>query len=304
MDSDEERDYADQGPCSDSDMDGDTQILATLLKLIPGCIDAADIELLLQGIPVQPPVVIPARSMQEAIQAEDMPPLDVDAANVFSKSERIIQEHVRQHDINATVVKDLIQKVIHHRDFNANEVDHDMHQRLMRAVEDGDIEVIDVWEEGDGIQDVSFVKRKVAKVLMELLSDERMAGRQHFGFKLSTNADGDRVLGGDANGSVSFELAQIRVGAGTVPISIVIYIDATYIKHGIPIRPIYSKLHDIIYDIIFIVDDIEYDIMCMRVILFFASGLPEQRQERHVPSICMACARNSAHPQGFGLHQH
>jgi hypothetical protein len=144
--------------------------------------------------------------MQEAIQAEDMPPLDVDAANVFSKTERIIQEHVRQHDINATVVKDLIQKVIHHRDFNANEVDHDMHQRLMLAVEDGDIEVIDMWEEGDGIQDVSFVKRKVAKVLMELLSDERMAGRQHFGFKLSTNADGDRVLGGDANGSVSFEL--------------------------------------------------------------------------------------------------
>ncbi len=52
---------------------------------------------------------------------------------------------------------------------------------------------------GGRIHDVSFV-------LMELLSDERMAGRQHFGFKLSTNADGDRVLGGDANGYVSFEL--------------------------------------------------------------------------------------------------
>ncbi len=61
----------------DSDLDGYTQILATLLKLIPGCIDAADIELLLQGIPVQPPVVIPARYMQEAIQAEDIPPLGV-----------------------------------------------------------------------------------------------------------------------------------------------------------------------------------------------------------------------------------
>jgi hypothetical protein len=73
-DPDEQRDYADQGPPSDSDLDGDTQILATLLKHIPECIDAADIELLLQDIPVQPPVVIPARSimMQEAIQAEDM----------------------------------------------------------------------------------------------------------------------------------------------------------------------------------------------------------------------------------------
>jgi hypothetical protein len=159
MDPDEQRDYADQGPPSDSDLDGDTQILATLLKHIPEFIDAADIELLLQDIPVQPPVVIPARTMQEAIQTEDMPPLDVDAANVFSQSERILQERVRRHDINATKLKGLIQRVLQHPDFNANEVDHDMHQRLMQAVEDGDIEVIDMWEEGDGLQDASFVKR-------------------------------------------------------------------------------------------------------------------------------------------------
>ena len=139
-------------------------------------------------------------------------------------------------------MKDLIQRVLHHPDFNADEVDHDMHERLMRAVEEGDIEVIDMWEEGDGHQDNTFVKRKVSKVLMELLSDERMAGHQHFGFKLSTDANGDRVFGGDANGSLTFELAQLRVGPGTVPISIVLYIDATYIKHGIPIRPIYSEL--------------------------------------------------------------
>jgi hypothetical protein len=76
---------------------------------------------------------------------------------------------------------------------------------------------------------------------MELLSDERMGGHQHFGFKLSTDANGDRVLGGNANGSLSFELAQISVGPGIVPISIVLYIDATYIKHGILIRPTYKE---------------------------------------------------------------
>jgi hypothetical protein len=53
--------------------------------------------------------------------------------------------------------------------------------------------------------------------------------------------NGDRILGGHANGSVSFQLAQLRVGAGKVPISIVLYIDATFIKRGIPIRPIYCK---------------------------------------------------------------
>jgi hypothetical protein len=237
----EERDFADQGPLTEIDMEDDAQILATLLKHLSSCINAADMEHLLQDISVQPPVAVPARTMQEAIAAKDLPPLDVDASEVFSTSERILQEHVRKHGTNATELKDLIQRVLHHPDFNADEVDHDMHERLMRAVEDGDIEVIDMWEEGDGLQDNTFVKRKVSKVLMELLSDERMAGRQHFGFKLSTDAKGDRVFGGDANGSVSFELAQLSVGPGTVPISIVVYIDATYIKYGIPIRPIYSE---------------------------------------------------------------
>jgi hypothetical protein len=66
-------------------------------------------------------------------------------------------------------LKDLIQRVLHHPDFKADEVDHDMHERLMRAVEEGDIEVIDMWEEGDGHQENTIVKRKVSKVLMELL---------------------------------------------------------------------------------------------------------------------------------------
>ena len=67
------------------------------------------------------------------------------------------------------------------------EVDHDMHERLMRAIEDGDIEVIDMWEEGDGLQDNTFVRGKVSKVLM--VADERMVGRQHFGFNLSSDAN-------------------------------------------------------------------------------------------------------------------
>jgi hypothetical protein len=58
------------------------------------------------------------------------------------------------------------------------------------------------------------------QLLMELGSDERMAGHRHFGtkfgFKLSTEAKGERVFkfGDDADGSVSFELAQLAVGPG------------------------------------------------------------------------------------------
>ena len=83
--------------------------------------------------------------------------------------------------------------------------------------------------------------------MTELLSDERMAGRQHFGFKLSTDAKGERVLGGDANGSLSFEMAQFRLGPGTVPISIVLYIDATFIiessSTGFPFGPYTVSYH-------------------------------------------------------------
>ena len=108
MDLDEERDYADQDPLADMDMEEDAEILATLLKHIPSCMSADDIDKLLQDIPVQPPVVVPVRTVQEAIAAGELPALDVDAANVFSQSERILQEHVRKHGNNAGELQDLI----------------------------------------------------------------------------------------------------------------------------------------------------------------------------------------------------
>ena len=57
MDIDEERDFADQGPLTDMDMEEYVEMLALLLKHMPSCIDAADIEQLVRDIPVQPPEV-------------------------------------------------------------------------------------------------------------------------------------------------------------------------------------------------------------------------------------------------------
>jgi hypothetical protein len=42
MDIDEERDFADQGPLTDMDMEEDAKILSILLKHVPSCIDAAE----------------------------------------------------------------------------------------------------------------------------------------------------------------------------------------------------------------------------------------------------------------------
>ncbi len=105
-------------------------------------------------------------------------------------------------------------------------------------------------------------KRPAEKVLRELMSAIRLAGSQHFALKEYLDPHGNKLFAGHANGSVSFQLAQLRIGEGKVPVSLAIYIDATYIKKKIPIRPIYCKsqcyiVYDIVHDIAY---DIVYDI--------------------------------------------
>ena len=58
-----------------------------------------------------------------------------------------------------------------------------MHERLMAAIEEGDLEVINLKRDGDGEQDVRLFKRPAGKVLRELLADPRLAGCQHFALR-------------------------------------------------------------------------------------------------------------------------
>ncbi len=113
MDFEDQRDFADQNPLTDMEMEKDALILATLLKHTPSCMNADHIEHLVQDIPVQPPVVVPVTTVPQAVAAGDLPPLDVDAANVFSQSEPILQEHVHKHGTDAAEMQDLIQRVFH-----------------------------------------------------------------------------------------------------------------------------------------------------------------------------------------------
>ena len=51
---------------------------------------------------------------------------------------------MKKYKSGAAELKDLIQQVLHHPDFDPQDVDHDMHDRLMRCIEDEDIQVIDL----------------------------------------------------------------------------------------------------------------------------------------------------------------
>ena len=112
---------------------------------------------------------------------------------LFSRSEELLQDHCKLYATSQSELKALIQKVLHHPDFDPDQVDHDMHERLMQAtsIEEEDILIWDKWEEGDGRNDCSFYQRPLKKVLEELLSDRQhhrlLEGHQQSGFDLRQN---------------------------------------------------------------------------------------------------------------------
>ena len=55
-----------------------------------------------------------------------LPEMDREAPDLFTASERIMQDFARDKKLNATFIKDLIQKVLHHPDFDPDEVDYDI----------------------------------------------------------------------------------------------------------------------------------------------------------------------------------
>ena len=169
--------------------------------------------------------------------------MDRDAADVITGSEHILKAYADKHSLTATAINDLIKDVLKNPQFNADEVDTDMLQRLSAAIDGGDLQIISMRMEGDGPQNPELFMRPVEKVLRELVGDMRLAGHQHFAFHEYNDPSGNRIFAGDANGSVSFQLAQMRIGPGKVPVSIVLYIDGTFLKKGIPIRPVYREYH-------------------------------------------------------------
>ena len=135
-----------------------------------------------------------AFGLQEALKKQLIPELSPDAAGMFTRSEQFLQDYARKRTMNATELKALIQEVLYHPEFNADDVDSDMHARLMKAVADGDVEIHDLWKEGDGDQEVKLFTRDVEKVLRELLGDIRLAGNQHFEFKEYKDSKENRIF--------------------------------------------------------------------------------------------------------------
>ena len=189
--------------------------------------------------------VAEAMSFREATSKGLVPEASEETLRAFSASEMKLYKHATSHRWTADELISTI-KLIKSVDFNIDDVNVDLHKRVAAAIAQGHFTSHSMREsDRDGDQDLTFWLRSLEEVLKEVLGDERMAGHQHFSFEMSESEDGHREFGA-SNGAVSFQIAQIRCGEECVPVSLVIYIDGSFIKHGIPVKPIYG-MYVVIY---------------------------------------------------------
>jgi hypothetical protein len=163
-------------------------------------------------------------------------------------------------------------------EFDSKDVDPDLHKRLEKAVHDGRIKCFNMREgRADGDQDLNFWTRELEDVVREIMEDPVFKGNQNFHFELDLDEAGKRLFGGEANAGVAFQIGQLRyipvcyryipvhtltycvildctdlylylcfrVGEGTVPLAIVLYIDGSFVKHKIPVKPIYVSVRNL-----------------------------------------------------------
>ncbi len=124
-----------------------------------------------------------------------MPALEPEeASGIITESEKIVKEYATKALLNAKRIKSLIEDVIHNQPFNAADVDTDMLKRFSAAIDNFNLEIISIHQEGDRVQKLELFKSPAEKVLRELLSDIWLAGCQHFGFKECKDPHGNRLF--------------------------------------------------------------------------------------------------------------
>jgi hypothetical protein len=187
-----------------------------------------------------------ALTVSDARENGLMPKPDTAILEAFSASEIKMYKHTTKYKWTIDELVDTI-KLIKSADFKVDDINVDLHKRIAAAVAKGHFTSHNMREsELDGDQDLLFWLRSLEDVLREVLGVDRMEGHQHIQFEISVDEDGRREFGA-SNGAVSFQIAQIHCGEGCTPVSLVIYIDGSFIKYGIQVKPIYGMYKFDIY---------------------------------------------------------
>jgi hypothetical protein len=82
-----------------------------------------------------------------------------------------LKAYADKHSLTAAAIVDLIKTVLKNPEFNSDDVDTDMLQRLQAAIDSGDLKVMKMHKDGDGSQTLELFTRPAEKVLRELIGD-------------------------------------------------------------------------------------------------------------------------------------
>ena len=95
--------------------------------------------------------------------------------------------------------------------FDSKDIDPDLHKRMDKAVQDGRIKCFNMRESAaDGDQDLHLLAREMENVVREIMEDPVFNGNQNFKFEMDLDEAGKRLLGGEANAGVAFQIGQLR----------------------------------------------------------------------------------------------
>jgi len=135
--------------------------------------------------------------------------------------------------------------LVHDPNFNPSELGTDRVQTLERALlceHDGDgVREYDFHRECDGSQDLKMYTLECKKVASELFSDPKFKG--HFTLKFTPTVDGEghRTFGSAMGGVWAQFHARAVVDGVEVILVLAIYIDASYVKVHLTVKPVYCK---------------------------------------------------------------
>ena len=127
--------------------------------------------------------------------------------------------------------------------FNPSELGTRSVQPLERALLRGHDEVgvreYDFYREGDGLQDLKMYTLECKRVASELFRDPKFKGHMTFKFTPTFDDEGRRTFGSAMGGVWAQFHASAVVDGVEVILVLAIYIDASFVKINLTVKPVY-----------------------------------------------------------------
>ena len=123
---------------------------------------------------------------------------------------------------------------------------------------------------------------------------------------IAEDEKGEHILACDANGSVTFQMAQEHINPGEVPISIVLYIDWTFMKRGMLCISKYIMVYNLlctsiyimIYDMLYI-----YWYVSWHVLVYISGYIAYIADTITVTVFSVGCLNNDLTVMGLSFAQ-